>query len=90
MKQLCKYALRSYMSSRLAQARKNAGLSQAAFSTKLMMDIRSYAEIEHGKSFCSTLTFILYLVFVCKDVDGLISDLRQIILDICNEERSDS
>lgn len=88
MKQLCKYALRSYMSSRLAQARKNAGLSQAAFSTKLMMDIRSYAEIEHGKSFCSALTFILYLVFFCDDVENLIKDLRQIITDACNEERS--
>ena len=45
-----------------------------------MMDTRSYAALEHGDSLCCTLTFILYLVLFCNDVEGLVSDLREIVL----------
>ena len=80
MKHICKCALRSYMTRRLTDARKQAHLTQARFSEKLMMDTRSYANLEHGKSLCCTLTFIIFLCFHCKDVDALIRDLREIIL----------
>ena len=45
-----------------------------------MMDTRSYAALEHGDSLCCTLTFILYLVLFCKDVDELVMDLREIVM----------
>ena len=90
MKHTCKCALRSYMTRCLSDARKEANLTQARFSEKLMMDTRSYSDLEHGKSLCCTLTFIIYLVFFCKDVDALIRDLREIIIDAYNDERSAS
>ena len=54
-----------------------------------MMDTRSYADLEHGKSLCCTLTFIIYLVFFCKDV-ALIHDLRKIIIASYENDRSAS
>ena len=81
MKYQCKCSLRDYLSQRLAKARKEAGMTQSRFSELLMMDTRSYADLEHAQSCCCTLTFILYLCFCCKDVDGLVDDLRRIVLD---------
>ncbi len=90
MKRTCKSALRSCMTRRLTDARKQSHLTQAKFSEKLMMDTRSYADLEHGKSLCCTLTFIIYLVFICKDVDAFIQDLREIILNSYKDDRSAS
>lgn len=90
MKRICKSALRSYMTRCLTDARKQSHLTQARFSEKLMMDTRSYANLEHGKSLCCTLTFINYLVFLCKDVDALIQDLRKIIIASYENDRSAS
>ena len=55
-----------------------------------MMDTRSYADLEHGKSLCCTLTFIIYLCFFCENVDALIQDLRAIIRNSYEDDRSAS
>ena len=80
MKHICKCALRSYMTRCLTDARKQSHLTQARFSEKLMMDTRSYADLEHGKSLCCTLTFIIYLI----------QDLRKIIIASYENDRSAS
>ena len=87
MKNICKCALRTYLTDCLSNTRKREKLTQAKFSEKLMMDTRSYASLEHGKSLCCTLTFIIYLCFFCKDVDSLVLDLRHIILDAQKDDR---
>lgn len=87
MKNTCKCALREYMTNCLSKARKNEKLTQAKFSEKLMMDTRSYASLEHGESLCCTLTFIIFLCFHCKDVNGLIEDLRKVLLKAQTDER---
>ena len=86
MKQLCKCELKDYMTTILFKARKREKLTKAKFSEKLMMDVRSYASLEHGESLCCTLTFIIYLCFFCKDVDVLVQDLRNILLKAQNDE----
>lgn len=63
MKYICKCGLRSYLTRCLTDARKQAHLTQSRFLEKLMMDTRSYANLEHGKRLCCTLMFIIYLVF---------------------------
>jgi len=90
MKNDCKCALRTYMTERLSKARSDAHLSQDKFAELLMMDTRSYAALEHGDSLCCTLTFVIYLVFICNDVDRLVCDLRKILVDVCSDERSAS
>lgn len=86
MKDICKCALRSYLTKRLAQARLDAHLTQDEFAEKLMMDTRSYASLEHGDSLCCTLTFIIYLVFFCDNVEALVRDLREIMIDAVKDE----
>lgn len=51
-------------------------LTQAQMAEYLVMDIRSYADIDSGKSSCSLLTFVLYLIYLCPDVDELINEIR--------------
>lgn len=80
MKDVCKCALRDYMTECLLTTRSNENMTQAQFSEKLMMDTRSYISLEHGKYLCCTLTFIIFICFFCNDIDGLIKDLRAIIL----------
>ena len=82
MKYECKCALRAYMAARFARTRKDAELTQAAFSEILMVDTRSYVDLEHGRNLCGTLTF----VFLCKDVDDFVQELRKIILDAADHE----
>ena len=90
MKQLCKCDLRDYMTTCFVKARKSENLTQAKFSEKLMMDVRSYASLEHGKSLCCTLTFVTYLCFLCKDVNALVHDLREILLKAYSGEHTPS
>ena len=86
MKDLCKCALRTYLSGCLRQARKDANLTQVKFSEKLMMDPRSYIALEHGDNLCCTLTLILFIVFFCKDPDTLIANLRNVILNTLGDD----
>ena len=87
MKSDYKCALRQYMTECFQKTRREAGMTQEAFSEKLMMDIRSYASLEHGDHLCCTLTFIIYLCFHCADPEGMIRDLRRILMKFINEER---
>ena len=75
----CKYILRKYMSQCLHKTRSDLKLSQAKFSEMLMIDPRSYFDLERGTNLCGTMTFIIYLAFYCNDVQGLIDDLRTIL-----------
>ena len=74
----------------LSKTRKRERLTQAKFSEKIMMDTRSYASLEHGESLCCTLTFIIFLCFHCKDVDGMIDDLREPLRKAQYDERTAS
>ena len=33
----------------------------------LMMDLRSYVELDHGNNSCSALTFALFLIYCCAE-----------------------
>ena len=58
-----KCALRTYMSHSLAETRREQTLSQTKFSERLMIDTRSYVDLERGECLCCTLTFVLFLMF---------------------------
>ena len=84
MKNTCKCALRTYMSQCLAETRREQNFSQAKSSERLMVAARSYADLEQGECLCCTLTFVLFLLFCCKDRDALLLDMKAIILKACN------
>lgn len=80
MKTACKCAFQEYMAKTLEKVRFENKLTQEKFAEVLMINTRSYSNLETGKSCCCTLTFIFFLVFCCKDVQSFIDDLRIVIL----------
>lgn len=56
-------------------ARKVLGWTQARMAEALMMDVRSYCDLEHGKSGCSALTLALFLIQVCADPSLFLHEL---------------
>lgn len=61
---------------KLIQTRSQLGLTQSQMAEKLVMDDRSYIDLDHGKTCCSAVTLALFLVYVCEDVYGFVEELR--------------
>lgn len=50
--------------------------TQAEMAEQLHMDERSYSDLDTGKSCCSAVTLVLFLVYVCEDVALFLEELR--------------
>ena len=85
MKQACKCALQEHLAKHLAKVRFEEKLTQDKFAEMLMINPRSYSNLESGRNCCCTLTFIMFLAFCCKDVDAFVSELRSIILNVISD-----
>jgi len=59
--------LKTYFYHDLIKTRKELNLSQAKMAERLMMDNRSYIQLDHGKFCCSGLTLALYLIYCSID-----------------------
>lgn len=70
--------LKKFFRSKLLLKRGELNLTQEQISEKLQISLRNYSNLESGKSSCSTLTLILFLIFYCPDVNGFISELKSI------------
>lgn len=68
--------LRDFMSSRLLTTRKRMRLTHARMAERLLIDTRSYGELERGKSLCSTRVLVLYLLQCDDSVEQLWADFR--------------
>lgn len=53
-----------------------SGITQLRMAEKLMMDTRSYADLEHGIHCCSALTLALILTNCCADPAAFLEELR--------------
>lgn len=82
MKRQCKCSMCNYLSQCLARTRQEVGLTHSKSSELLVMDNHSYADLNHTPNSCCMLSFVLYLCFCCKDINGLVRDLKQLILDV--------
>ena len=60
----------------LIRTRQERRLTQAQMARILVMDERSYAEFDHGKSSCSGLTLARYLIYCCADPIAFLEKLR--------------
>lgn len=45
----------------------------------LIMDDRSYSELDHGNSCCSALTLVLYLIYCCDNPLSFLESLQKIL-----------
>lgn len=68
--------LKTYFTHELVQRRMDLQITQAEMAERLLMDDRSYIDLDHGKSCCSALTLALYIAFICDDVYDFAEGLR--------------
>lgn len=76
MRNLYNKQLKKICHEHIVTAKIENDLTQAQMAEYLHMDIRSYADIDSGKSACSLLTFVLYLLYLCPDIDEFIDEIR--------------
>ena len=60
----------------IKKTRKELGLIQAEMAAKLQIDLRTYCNIESGRSLCGTMTLLMYLLYICPDVNGLLDEIK--------------
>lgn len=51
--------------------------TQSQMASLLIMDERSYVDLDHGKSCCSALTLALFLIYCCNDPVSFLNGLRE-------------
>lgn len=69
--------IKTYFHEHLTRTRMAQGRTQSEMAEKLAMDDRSYIDLDHGKTCCSLVTFIRYLLFVCEDPQEFLAGLRE-------------
>lgn len=76
MRSYLKSILNQFFHARLVEIRNALELTQAEMANILVMDERSFADLDEGKTGCSTLTFVLFLVYCCPNPLAFLYDLR--------------
>ncbi len=78
MRKQYKQILKVFFHRKVLAARRELEISQEEMARRLVMDSRTYVDLEHGKYSCSAVTLAIYLIFVCKDADAFLKELRQV------------
>lgn len=60
----------------LIETRATLGLTQEQMAETLVMDVRSFMYLDHGKHSCSALTLVLFLIYYCPDADAFLQELK--------------
>ena len=76
MRQTCRLILKEQFHLELLKTRRAYGLTQMEMAALLLMDPRSYLELDHGSSLAGTLTFVLYLLSLCPDPAAFLEAVR--------------
>ena len=77
--------LRKHFHRALIETRERRELSQAQMAEMLAMDERSYIDLDHGKTCCSAVTLVLFLIYVCEDVDKFLLELKRALEESQNK-----
>lgn len=77
MRKICTNILRDLFHTHLIRTRDALAITQEEMADRLMMADRTYADLDHGKSGCSALTFALYLIYICPDRGAFLEELRR-------------
>lgn len=70
--------LKHHFHNTLVRTRTHLGLTQSEMAERLAMDDRSFTDLDHGKNCCSAITLVLFLIYVCEDVDGFLDELQRV------------
>lgn len=72
-------AIKTYFRRKLVAVRSDLNITQEEMAQALSMSLRSYNDLENGKSCCSATTLVLFLIKVCPDPIQFIGELRKVI-----------
>ena len=77
--------LKTVLNRHLLRRRTELELSQEEMAHRLLMGCRTYIDLEHGKTGCSALTLVLFLLRVCDNPIAFLDELRR-ALEGCDTE----
>lgn len=67
---------RQFFHRKLFQSRVQLEMTQEQMADRLAMASRSYIDLDHGKTGCSALTLVLYLIYICTEPIVFLEELR--------------
>ncbi len=67
--------LKRFFSGYIAKCRKLSDITQEEMAFRLNIELRSYADIEHGINMCSTPTLVSFVRAFDVDVGGMFEEL---------------
>ena len=76
MKEDYRNALRKTLCTWMGSTRISLNLTQDKMAEVLLIDVRSYSDIDRGISLCGTLTLVLFLVYLCPEPVALLNDIH--------------
>jgi len=76
MRKQCEQILKNLFHENLIYTRHKLGHTQEVMAEILMMDVRSYVELDHGCSNCSALTLCLFLIHCCDNPEDFLDELK--------------
>jgi len=68
---------KDFFHSQLIHSRDRLGMSQEEMAELLEMAGRSYIDLDHGKTGCSAVTLVLYLIYVCDEPTLFLKQLKE-------------
>ena len=68
--------LKTFFSENVVRCRGQLGISQEEMAHRLVMSVRTYSDIELGKSCCGALTLSLFLIYICVDSKLFLAELQ--------------
>ena len=74
--------LRSFMAADFYTTRKDLALTQLEMADMLDIDLRSYSNLEHGDSLCSTRVLLRYIFHCKKDPAEFLRGLKTLLQEI--------
>ena len=77
MRNTYKNILKIYFCDTIEATRRQRKLTQEKMAESLMMDKRSYHDLVSGKSCCSALTLVIYLLIYCDDIEKFFGDIQK-------------
>ena len=82
MRKIYQRTFKNFFYNDLIKTRTRMKYTQSQMADLLVMDDRSYAELDHGNSCCSALTLVLYLIYCCDDPLAFLDTLRKVLEDL--------
>ena len=74
--QIYRTTLKRILCEQIGSTRVSLDLTQDKMAEQLMMDVRSYSDIDRGISMCGTLTFVLFLIHFCPNPILLLNEIQ--------------